>query len=117
MKKGSKKGRYDGLAKEFEDWKVGKKKLKTTVYDKAGGRTVLSLTGPELDERERRTKAFKKIREGLALSQPEMAAAMHVGVGTIRNWEYGRRLIPEALLILAELLRDVPAVRKRLMAA
>lgn len=116
-KRKEKPNRYDGLAKELEDWKSGKKKLKTTLIDGAGGRTVLYASRPELDERRRRTEAFKKIRLGLDLSQPEMAKAMHVGTATVRNWEYGRRMIPEAMLILAELLRDMPAVRRRLMAA
>jgi DNA-binding transcriptional regulator YiaG len=79
--------------------------------------TVVHTTGPQLDERQQRTEAFKKIRVELKLSQPAMAKALHIGTATVRNWEYSRRTIPEPMLILAELLRDIPAVRKRLMAA
>lgn len=116
-KRVEKPNRFSGLAKEIGDWKAGKKKLRTTILDEAGGRTVLHASGPELDERAHRAEAFKKIRMDLKMSQPEMAKAMHVGIATVRNWEYGRRLVPEAMLILAELLRDLPAVRRRLLAA
>lgn len=115
--KKDKPNRYSSLAKEFGDWKAGKKKLKATLLDEAGGRTVIHASEPELNERVQRSEAFKKIRSDLKLSQPEMAKAMHVTTGAVRSWEYGRRLIPEAMLILAELLRDMPAVRRRLMAA
>ena len=118
MKKETEKpNRYAGLAKEMGDWKAGKKALRTTIVDEAGGVTVLHATGPELDKRQQRTEAFKKIRVEIGLSQPAMAKALHIGTATVRNWEYSRRMIPEAMLILAELLRDVPAVRKRLMGA
>ncbi len=117
MKKKEKPNRYAEAAEDFKAWKAGTKKFKTTILDDGGGRTVFYASEPELELRRTRTSAFKKIRLDLGLSQPDMAKAMHVGVGTIRNWEYSRRAIPEAMLILAELLRDVPAVRRRMMAA
>jgi DNA-binding transcriptional regulator YiaG len=118
MKKNDvKPNRFAGLTEEFGDWKAGKKKLKTTLLDEAGGRTVIHASEPELDELARRSEAIKKIRSDLKMSQPEMAKALHVTTGAVRNWEYGRRLIPEAMLILAEMLRDMPAVRRRLLAA
>ena len=116
-KNNDKSGRYAGLAQELREWKSGKRKLRTTILDDGGGRTIFRATAPESNERERRAEGIKKIRLDLALSQPEMAKAMHVGTATIRNWEYERRMVPEAMLILAELLRDLPAVRKRLLAA
>ena len=33
----------------------------------------------------------KRIRESYNLSQPEFAAMLGIGVGTLRNWEQGRR--------------------------
>lgn len=78
---------------------------------------MLYASRVDLDERRRRVDAIKNIRSVMGLSQPEFAKLMHVGTATLRNWEYGRRMIPEAMLILAELLRDMPAVRKPLMAA
>ncbi|MDE2236201.1 MAG: helix-turn-helix domain-containing protein [Gammaproteobacteria bacterium] len=34
---------------------------------------------------------IKKLRAKLGLSQPQFAALLHVDVGTLRNWEQGRR--------------------------
>jgi transcriptional regulator with XRE-family HTH domain len=34
---------------------------------------------------------FKRLREAAGLSQSQAAAASGVPVGTLRNWEYGRR--------------------------
>jgi DNA-binding transcriptional regulator YiaG len=111
------KNRYAGLAQEAKHWAAGRKKLRTTLIDEGGGRTFFRASGPELKERQARVEGFKKIRADLGLSQPAMAAALHIGVGTLRNWEYGRREIPEVAWVLAQLLHDVPAVRKRLLAA
>lgn len=33
----------------------------------------------------------RSLRQSLNLSQPEFARLVHVSVGTIRNWEQGRR--------------------------
>ena len=35
--------------------------------------------------------SVKKLRSKLGLSQPKFAALLHVDVGTLRNWEHGRR--------------------------
>jgi DNA-binding transcriptional regulator YiaG len=111
------RNRYAGLAQEAKDWAAGRKQLRTTLIDKAGGRTVFRASGPELKARQARMEGFKKMRVDLGLSQPAMADALHVGVGTLRNWEYGRREIPDVAWVLAQLLHDLPAVRKRLLAA
>jgi putative transcriptional regulator len=34
---------------------------------------------------------IKKLRARLGLSQPKFATLLHVDVGTLRNWEQGRR--------------------------
>lgn len=34
---------------------------------------------------------IKTLRSKLGLSQPKFAALLHVDVGTLRNWEQGRR--------------------------
>ena len=34
---------------------------------------------------------IKKLRARLGLSQPKFAALLHVELGTLRNWEQGRR--------------------------
>ena len=64
-----------------------------------------------------RVEAFKKIREGLGQSQSGMAGVLQVSKRTIESWEARRREIPEPIMVLCELLRDLPAVRKRLIAA
>lgn len=65
----------------------------------------------------KRIESFKKIRESLGLSQGDMATALQVSKRTVESWEGHRREIPEPMMILAELLRDLPAVRRRLLAA
>lgn len=65
----------------------------------------------------KRIEAFKRIREHLDLSQAAMAAALQVSKRTVESWEGHRREIPEPMMVLAELLRDLPAVRRRLLAA
>lgn len=35
--------------------------------------------------------AIKELRSNLGLSQPTFAKLLHVDVGTLRNWEQGRR--------------------------
>ncbi|MDB5046985.1 MAG: hypothetical protein JWO30_56 [Fibrobacteres bacterium] len=65
----------------------------------------------------KRVDAFKSIRNELHLSQAGMAEALQVSKRTVESWEGRKREIPEPMLVLAELLRDVPAVRKRLLAA
>lgn len=111
------KNRYAGMAQEGMDWAAGKKQLRITSLDEKGERTVFRASGPELKDRQARMKGFKKVRLDLGLSQPSMADAIHVAVGTLRNWEYGRREIPEVAWLLVQLLHDLPAVRKRLLAA
>jgi len=36
-------------------------------------------------------KVVKALRARIGLSQPKFAALLHVDVGTLRNWEQGRR--------------------------
>jgi DNA-binding transcriptional regulator YiaG len=51
------------------------------------------------------------------MTQKAMADVLQVSKRTVESWESGVRNIPEPMMVLTELLRDVPAVRKRLMAA
>ena len=59
---------------------------------------------------------MKAIRAGLKLTQARMAAALHIATKTLEGYEIGKP-IPEPIFILAELIRDFPGVRKRLLAA
>lgn len=118
MKKATKKtaNRFDGLAQEVRDWKAGKVKLRTSMLEANGTRTTWEESGPEANARRERTARFKAMRADLGLTQAELAAAIHVSKKTLQGWEIGKP-IPDTPFILAELLHDLPAVRKRLLAA
>ncbi|HEX3951831.1 MAG TPA: NadS family protein [Steroidobacteraceae bacterium] len=61
--------------------------------------------------------SVKKLRSKLALSQPEFAALLHVDVGTLRNWEQGRREpTGPAKALLTAISRDPEHVLKALAA-
>lgn len=101
----------------IEEWKSGRLRMKASVHEVDGtiGATW-EESGPEYLERRKRLEQFKSIRSNLDLSQSEMAAALHVATKTLQGWEIGKP-IPDPVFILAELMRDLPAVRKRLLAA
>jgi DNA-binding transcriptional regulator YiaG len=111
------KSRFSGLDAEFKAWKAGTKKLRTTVSVGKSERVAFRASEPELKTRLVRMTEFKKLRDGLGLSQIEMAEALHVNFRTLQGWEIGKSSVPDPVLILAELLHDLPAVRKRLLAA
>lgn len=111
-----KPNRFEGLLNEVKDWKSGKARWKTTLLEKDGTRTVFEESLPESRKREANSALLKSIRAELDLTQAEMAKALHVSPRSIQGWEIGRP-IPEPVLVLAELLHDFPAVRKRLLAA
>jgi putative transcriptional regulator len=48
------------------------------------------LTGQDM-KRMRRTPQVRVIRRALALSQQEFAARFHIPLGTLRDWEQGRK--------------------------
>jgi putative transcriptional regulator len=61
--------------------------------------------------------SVKKLRSKLGLSQPEFAALLHVDVGTLRNWEQGRREpTGPAKALLTAISRDPEHVLKALAA-
>ncbi|MDQ3003465.1 MAG: helix-turn-helix domain-containing protein [Fibrobacterota bacterium] len=96
----------DLAAGKFADVKQSKKE-----------RTEIRKAASHAGELLPRRQAFYDIRKGRGMTQGEMAKALKVSIRTVQSWEIGAREIPEPMLILAELLRDVPAVRKRLLAA
>ena len=63
---------FDGL-EEIKAWRRGEKRLR--------------VTGVDLP----RAAGVQAIRRQLGLSQEQFAALMGVSVGTLRNWEQGRR--------------------------
>ena len=61
--------------------------------------------------------AIKKLRSDIGLSQPKFAALLHVDVGTLRNWEQGRREpTGTARALLTAIRRDPTHVLKALAA-
>ncbi len=60
----------------------------------------------------------KKLRERMKLSQPRFAAMLGISLGTLRNWEQGRRK-PDAtsLAYLTVIERDPDAVVRALQSA
>jgi putative transcriptional regulator len=59
--------------------------------------------------------AIKELRSKLGLSQPKFAALLHVDVGTLRNWEQGRREpTGPAKALLTAIRRDPTHVLKAL---
>ena len=61
--------------------------------------------------------SVKNLRAKLGLSQPKFAALLHVDVGTLRNWEQGRREpTGPAKALLTAISRDPENVLKALAA-
>jgi putative transcriptional regulator len=61
--------------------------------------------------------AIKKLRSKSGLSQPKFAALLHVDVGTLRNWEQGRREpTGPAKALLTAISKDPTHVLKALAA-
>lgn len=95
---------------------AGKTALRTTIMTSDGSREIFWESLPEARAREIRQTQFKSMRADLGLTQDRMAAAMRVSVNTLKGWEAGKP-IPAIAFVLAELLHDIPGVRKRLLAA
>ena len=55
-----------------------------------------------------RQRQFRLIRTSLGLSQQGLADALSVSVGTVRDWEQQRVMIPKPMLALARLLTTHP---------
>jgi len=62
--------------------------LITSVHE--GGAILRGETQPSRSF-EAETPDVRQIRDGYSLSQPEFAALLGISVGTLRNWEQGRR--------------------------
>ena len=116
-KKKTETNRFVGLEKSVKDWKAGKIRFKVSILDDDGkGRFSWEESGPESKARYERLAQFKAIRAELGLSQSGMAKVLHVATKTLQGWEIGKP-IPDPVFILVELIHDMPAVRKRLLAA
>ena len=72
-------------------------------YVQGGGRGDERLIVPEEVD-------VQAIRRGLGLSQHEFALRYGFPVGTVRNWEQGRRRPEGAARLLLEIIRQRPQV-------
>lgn len=70
---------------------------------------------PEDFKRRKRTPRVKIIRRALGLSQEDFAARFHIPLGTLRDWEQGRK-VPDAAAraYLVVIGRNPDAVRNAL---
>jgi len=100
----------------LDKWAEGKTRLRVTLATRDGKRTTFRATRDELQAQLKRAQDLKAIRAGMNLSQPGFAHLIRSTPPTVRQWEQGRRAIPEPILTLAKLAREMPAVRKRLEA-
>jgi DNA-binding transcriptional regulator YiaG len=117
IKKRKEANRFANMEAELKDWKAGKIKFKVSILDDDGkGRFSWEESGPESKARYERLAQFKAIRAELGLSQSAFAKALRVATKTLQGWEIGKP-IPEPVFVLVELIHDMPAVRKRLLAA
>lgn len=57
---------------------------------------------------------IKQLREGLGLTQGQLAELLRLGVNTLSRWESGRNVQSAAMDILLRLVRDVPESRNYL---
>jgi putative transcriptional regulator len=59
----------------------------------------------------------KKLREGLGMSQPEFALRFGFSLGTLRQWEHGRRYPDGAARVLLTVIEHDPDVVKKALEA
>jgi DNA-binding transcriptional regulator YiaG len=100
---------------EYLAWSRGEKRMKITHVEKSGARVQFYATGPEAKAYQDRVEEFKRTRGVLELSQTEMAELLRVSVGAVQQWEIGRRRIPGTAMLVAEIARDYPEVREKIM--
>ena len=60
---------------------------------------------------------IKVLRERLAMSQPEFAAAFGISVATLRHWERGDRKPRGPALVLLNIVAKEPAIVLKALAA
>lgn len=108
---------HQQLKKEWGEFKTGCTKLRTWHVDPVTNARTMSYKGID-DIKKEKASALKKIRaDELKMSQKELADAIHVSPRTLQGWEIGKSITPEPVLILLKLMRDMPAVRKKLALA
>ena len=114
--------RFAHLAKHVEDFKAGKTKLKVTTIDAISkSRKIHYESYEEMIMRHQKktmaAKEFKKVRQGLGLTQSKLAMALRVSKRTLEGWESGRFPIDPPAEVLARVMLMHPEVKRDLGAA
>jgi DNA-binding transcriptional regulator YiaG len=103
------------MVNNWRKFKDGKLKLRTWTIDEKSKKRTMILKGID-DIRKERAAKLKDFRtRKLKVSQSELAKALHVRVRTLQGWEIGKGLPPEPVMLLIELINDIPEVRGRLL--
>lgn len=80
-----------------------------------GKKKTSSMNARQLESfRAKRLQAIRK--EELGLTQKAFAEAVGANIRTLQDWETGRSPMPKPVEKLLDLMRAIPAVRKRLLA-
>ena len=91
-------------------------KYRVTTMKNNGNQHVSMMTKEKLQKF--RAKRLKEIREfELGLTQKDLADAVGANLRTLQDWEAGRSPMPRPVEILLELMKEMPSVKKRLLAA
>jgi DNA-binding transcriptional regulator YiaG len=107
----------DPLTQDWDDFKAGRVKFRTWRIDPKTLKRTMAFKGIE-DFRQEKAIRLKNLRsKELGLSQSQLAQAIHVSQRTLQGWEIGRSLVPEPVILLLQLMKDIPAIRKRLVHA
>jgi len=107
----------DSLTQDWDDFKAGRVKFRTWRIDPKTQRRTMSFIGIEDIRREKALKLKDLRSKELGLSQSQLAQAIRVSPRTLQGWEVGRSLVPEPVLLLLQLMKDIPAIRRRLLTA
>ncbi|HLP17931.1 MAG TPA: helix-turn-helix transcriptional regulator [Bacteroidota bacterium] len=90
-------------------------KYRVTRISKIGTRQISMMDANEIKLfRAQRLKELRKTE--LGLTQKDLAQAIGVNLRTLQDWELGRNPLPKPVEILMELMKEMPSVKKRLLA-
>ncbi|MDD5674874.1 MAG: helix-turn-helix domain-containing protein [Chitinivibrionales bacterium] len=91
-------------------------KFRITRLSAQGKRRVSWMDERQLEKF--RAKRLQAIRhDELGLTQKVLAEAVGANLRTLQDWETGRSPMPKPVEKLLDLMREMPSVRKRLLAA
>jgi putative transcriptional regulator len=107
------------MTKTKHDWTQADAMTEAEIHAAAISDPDAQPLTPERLARMKRTPQVKVIRRALGLSQEEFAARFHIPLGTLRDWEQGRkdpdtaaraylRVIGYAPAVVIEALRSMP---------